>query len=180
MNDLGVVKAILPVLLGKEDGNGARPDSFFADGSNGGGRPFPGRAHQPTAEKEFHYLRAWEEKMALQAEGESGIGEAELVALSAQLGRPMSEAQARDALLAMEMGPTVDSATFLHWWRNGGVAGWSSVRSVAESVESILSFQGIGCHTLCSSDGSVLGGEALAEEVASRVAQCVAELGKDA
>ena len=113
LNELGVVKAILPVLLGKEDGNGARPDSFFADGSNGGGRPFPGRAHQPTAEKEFHYLGAWEEKMALQAEGESGIGEAELVALSAQLGRPMSEAQARDALLAMEMGPTVDSATFL-------------------------------------------------------------------
>ena len=181
--ELGVVKSILPVLLGKEaaDGTGTRPKSFFADGSDGGAQSaYATLAHPPTAAKEKAHLARWEEQMVQAAAVGNGgaLGPAQVEALGLQLCGSSVSAES-----VLRGAPAVDAQSFITWWRSDANPNASRVtapsRSIAQTMESIKKFQGLGCHRMSRSgrDGQdeILGGEALVQEVANRIAKVASE-----
>jgi len=178
LTELGVVKSILPVLLGKEAADGTRPNSFFSDGSDGGGQGgYATLAHPPTAAKEKVHLASWEEQtVQAAAVGNGGaLGPAQVEALGVQLcGSPLS------AESVLRGAPAVDVQSFLGWWRSDANPNGSCVtapsRTVAQTMDSIKKFQGLGCHSIRrSGEDEKLGGEALAQEVANRIAKVASE-----
>lgn len=185
LEELGIVQSILPVLVGKasDTGDGTRPQDYFSQELEWGGRDsYADVPHTATAAKEQHYMKWWEEQVVTQVatQNDGVLYQQEILELSTKLGGSLTAVQIRSAF---GEGTAIDGAAFLQWWRSdgnqGGVASRHAPRSVRQIVNGIKSFQGIGCHSLrrndADSQGELLGGEALVQEVAKRVLQVASE-----
>ncbi len=190
LEELGVVKSILPVLVGKLSDNGdmTRPRSFFVEEEEWGGRhSYATVPHGPTATKVQSYLGWWEQQVVTQvaARNTGFLGSNEIAELSTELG-------GQPGLTSMQIASAfgancrVDGPTFLEWWRSDanprGAASLVPPKTVKETVDGIKGFQGLGCNSLRRSgmgeqqQDQPLGGEALVQELAKRVLKVAAEM----